>query len=126
HRCDRGAQPPSNQRHRAGPVPHVRPAERGRPRPRRRGADQGPGPRQDGQRANPDWIDAMFANCQMGGQDMGFPDVCLTPTPPIVTPMPYPNIAMGPTAVGAVYNILMTAMPAHNMGTTIPMTNGDN
>jgi len=68
----------------------------------------------------------MFANCQMGGQDMGFPDVCLTPTPPVVTPLPYPNIAMGPTAVGFVPNILMSAMPAHNMSTSIPLTNGDN
>jgi hypothetical protein len=68
----------------------------------------------------------MFANCQMGGQDMGFPDVCLTPTPPTVTPLPYPNIAMGPTAVGAAYNVLISAMPAHNMGTSVPLTNGDN
>src|SRR5690242_17242250 len=68
----------------------------------------------------------MFANCQMGGQDMGFPDVCLTPTPPVVTPLPYPNIAMGPTAVGFVPNILISAMPAHNMSTSIPLTNGDN
>jgi len=29
-------------------------------------------------------------------------------------------------AVGAVYKILITAMPVHNMSTTIPMTNGDN
>jgi hypothetical protein len=68
----------------------------------------------------------MFANSQGGGQDMGFPDVCLTPTPPVVTPIPYPNVAMGPTATGAAYKILLTAMPAHNMGTSIPMTNGDN
>lgn len=68
----------------------------------------------------------MFANSQGGGQDMGFPDVCLTPTPPIVTPIPYPNIAMGPTATGAVYTVLISAMPAHNMGTQAPMTNGDN
>jgi hypothetical protein len=68
----------------------------------------------------------MFANCQMGGQDFGFPDVCLTPTPPTVTPIPYPNVAMGPNAVGAVYNVLISAAPAHNMGTSIPLTNGDN
>ena len=37
----------------------------------------------------------MFANCQMGGQDMGFPDVCLTPSPVGPVPIPYPNIAMG-------------------------------
>ncbi len=68
----------------------------------------------------------MFGNSQGGGQDMGFPDVCLTPTPPTVTPMPYPNIAMGPTATGAAYNVLYGCMPAHNMGTSIPQTNGDN
>lgn len=66
----------------------------------------------------------MFANCQMAGQDFGFPDVCLTPPTP--APIPYPNIAMGPTAVGAVYNVLITAAPAHNMSTAIPLTNGDN
>ena len=68
----------------------------------------------------------MFANCQMGGQDLGFPDVCLTPTPPTATPIPYPNIAMGPAAVGAVYNVLISAAPAHTMSTAIPLTNGDN
>jgi hypothetical protein len=70
----------------------------------------------------------MFANCQMGGQDSGFPDVCLTPAPPAPAPVPipYPNIAMGPMAVGFVPNVLISAMPAHNMSTSIPMTNGDN
>lgn len=66
----------------------------------------------------------MFANCQMGGQDFGFPDVCLTP--PTSTPIPYPNIAMGPTAVGAAYNVLISGAPAHTMSTSIPLTNGDN
>jgi len=68
----------------------------------------------------------MFANSQGGGQDMGFPDVCLTPTPPIVTPIPYPNTAMGTMGVGFAAKILISAMPAHNMSTSIPMTNGDN
>ncbi|HEY4116936.1 MAG TPA: DUF4150 domain-containing protein [Byssovorax sp.] len=67
----------------------------------------------------------MFANTQMMGTDMGFPDVCLTPTPAPV-PVPYPNVAMGPMAVPAAYNILFMCAPAHNMGTTVPMTNGDN
>ena len=31
----------------------------------------------------------MFANTQMMGMDMGFPDVCLTP--PVPAPVPYPN-----------------------------------
>ncbi len=68
----------------------------------------------------------MFANSQMMGMDTAFPDVCLTPTPAGPVPIPYPNIAMGPTAVPNVPNILFMGTPAHNMGTTIPMTNGDN
>ena len=67
----------------------------------------------------------MFANTQMMGTDMAFPDVCLTPTP-VPTPIPYPNIAMGPMGVPAAYNILFMAAPAHNMSTTVPLTNGDN
>lgn len=67
----------------------------------------------------------MFANTQMMGTDLGFPDVCLTPTPAPV-PIPYPNIAMGPMGVPAAYNVLFQCTPAHNMSTTIPMTNGDN
>ena len=67
----------------------------------------------------------MFANTQMMGMDLGFPDVCLTPTPAPV-PIPYPNIAMGPMAIPNVPTVLMSCMPAHNMGTMIPMTNGDN
>ena len=68
----------------------------------------------------------MFANTQMMGTDMGFPDVCLTPTPAGPIPIPYPNIAMGPTAIPNCPTILIMGMPAHNLGTTIPMTNGDN
>jgi hypothetical protein len=69
----------------------------------------------------------MFANTQMMGMDMGFPDVCLTPAPPAPPiPIPYPNIAMGPTAIPNCPTILIMGMPAHNLATTIPMTNGDN
>jgi hypothetical protein len=67
----------------------------------------------------------MFANTQMMGMDFAFPDVCLTPMP-APTPIPYPNMAMSPMAVGAAYNVLWGCTPAHNMMTTIPMTNGDN
>ena len=66
----------------------------------------------------------MFANTQMMGIDMGFPDVCLTP--PVPVPVPYPNIAAGPMGVPAVYNVLFMCAPVHNMGTSIVMTNGDN
>ena len=68
----------------------------------------------------------MFANTQMMGVDTGFPDVCNTPTPAGPVPIPYPNITAGPMAVGAVYKILFMCAPAHNMATSIPMTNGDN
>jgi len=61
----------------------------------------------------------------MMGTDIGFPDVCLTPTPAPV-PIPYPNIAMGPMGVPAQYNVLFMCAPAHNMATTVPLTNGDN
>ncbi|WP_437561935.1 DUF4150 domain-containing protein [Sorangium sp. So ce542] len=67
----------------------------------------------------------MFANSQMMGVDLGLPDVCLTPTPAPV-PVPYPNVAAGPMGVPAVYNVLFMAAPAHNLATTIPLTNGDN
>ena len=68
----------------------------------------------------------MFANTQMMGMDMGFPDVCLTPVGPAAAPIPYPNIAMGPMGVPAAYNVLFMSTPAHNLSTMIPMTNGDN
>jgi hypothetical protein len=70
----------------------------------------------------------MFANCQMMGTDMGFPDVCLTPAPPepAPIPIPYPYIALGPMAVPNCQTVLIMVTQAHNMGTTIPMTNGDN
>ncbi len=68
----------------------------------------------------------MFANAQKMGTDLAFPDVCLTPTPAGPVPVPYPNIATGTMAIPNVLNILFDATPAHNMATTIPLTNGDN
>jgi Domain of unknown function (DUF4150) len=68
----------------------------------------------------------MFANTQMMGMDMAFPDVCLTPAGPVMVPIPYPNIAMGPTAIPNQVVVLIMAMPAHNLGTITPLTNGDN
>ncbi len=67
----------------------------------------------------------MFANCQLMGMDLGFPDVCLTPTP-TPTPIPYPNFALGITSIPVAFNILFMGMPAHNMATVTPLTNGDN
>ena len=68
----------------------------------------------------------MFGNSQMMGMDTGFPDVCLTPTPAGPVPIPYPNITAGPMGVPAAYTVMFMCTPAHNMGTVIPMTNGDN
>lgn len=68
----------------------------------------------------------MFQNTQMISMDFAFPDVCLTPTPAGPVPIPYPNIGLRPTAVGFSPFVFSSFMPAHNMGTTMPMTNGDN
>jgi len=70
----------------------------------------------------------MFANTQMMGVNMGFPDVCLTPAPPAPAPvpLPYPNVAVGPMGVPAAYKVLFMCAPAHNMSTSIPQSNGDN
>ncbi|MCZ7684358.1 MAG: DUF4150 domain-containing protein [Sandaracinaceae bacterium] len=69
----------------------------------------------------------MFANTQMGGMDTGLPDVCLTPAAVgIPVPIPYPNIANGPMGVPAAYHVLISCAPAHNLGTSVPLTNGDN
>ncbi len=70
----------------------------------------------------------MFANTQMMGMGMAFPDVCLTPAPPAPSPIPipYPNIWMLPTTVGFLPNILVLACPLHTLAASAPMTNGDN
>lgn len=69
----------------------------------------------------------MFANTQLGGLDTGIPDVCLTPAAAgIPVPIPYPNLANGPMGVPAAYTVLISGAPAHNLGTSVPLTNGDN
>ncbi len=67
----------------------------------------------------------MFANAQMGGMDLGFPDVILTPSPVGPIPVPAPNVAEGPIKVPAAYNILTGGTPAHNLMTMSPITEGD-
>ena len=70
----------------------------------------------------------MFANCQLGGLNFGFPDTCLTPAGPAVVPIPYPNLATGLTAnpATACRKIYLSCMPAHNLRTQVPMSMGDN
>ena len=71
----------------------------------------------------------MFANCSLAGMNNSMPDVCLTPVPspagPVPTPIPYPNIAQLPMAIPSQFKVLIMMMPAHNLGTSIPMSNGD-
>lgn len=62
------------------------------------------------------------------GQDMAMPDVCKTPAPPApFIPVPYPNIAMRVLAVPPTCDMkhLIMFMPAHHIGTTLPLSNGD-
>ncbi|MFK7991866.1 MAG: DUF4150 domain-containing protein [Sandaracinaceae bacterium] len=68
----------------------------------------------------------MFSNTQMMGVDVGFPDVCLTPTPAGPVPIPYPNVAPGPTAVPSQVKVMHMFTPAHNLATVAPLSNGDN
>jgi hypothetical protein len=69
----------------------------------------------------------MFANTNMGGMSLGFPDVCKTPTPVGPVPLPYPNISTGATGnpATAAMTVLCLCMPVHNQMTMTLMSNGD-
>ncbi len=68
----------------------------------------------------------MFACSQMGGTDLGFPDVCKTPSPPSgVIPIPYPNTSPGPTAAPPAVKVFFGGTPAHNMTTKGTASVGD-
>ena len=64
------------------------------------------------------------------GINMAGPDVCLTPIPssvgPVPTPMRCSDIAVTATAIPSAVNVLALAMANHNMMTITPMSNGDN
>ena len=60
------------------------------------------------------------------GVTIAFPDVCKTPAPPApFVPIPYPNIAQLPMAMPPCFKVLIMAMPAHNLTTITPISNGD-
>ncbi|MDQ0573002.1 hypothetical protein QFZ42_004836 [Variovorax paradoxus] len=63
----------------------------------------------------------MQADCQLGGVDIGVPDVCKSPA----APLPWPNFAFGPTAIPSQGKVLYKCTPAHNMATVIPFSVGD-
>ena len=65
----------------------------------------------------------MFANALMGGLNLGFPDVCLTP--PTAIPVPYPNISFGPLGFPPSPNVMWACTPAHHLMTTPMLSIGD-
>ena len=67
----------------------------------------------------------MFANTQMMGTDIGFPDVCLTPAAPSPIPIPYPNLGQVANASGTVSKVVIANMEAVVESSTIPQSQGD-
>ena len=70
----------------------------------------------------------MFQNTMAGGMNLGFPDVCLTPTPVGPIPIPYPNISTGATTNPATTALtgLCDGMPSLNQMSMGLISNGDN
>ena len=71
----------------------------------------------------------MFMLTMGAGMNLGFPDVCITPIPtpvgPVPTPLPYPDINMSVVSAPAAYNVLVDCMPAINQMSKGLMSNGD-
>jgi hypothetical protein len=71
----------------------------------------------------------MFVNTMMGGQSVGAPDVCKTPTPPVgqPVPIPYPNTATGATTnpATAAPTVLVVGMPSITQISKGTVSNGD-
>ncbi len=65
----------------------------------------------------------MFANNQLGGFNLGFPDVCLTP--PVMAPVPYPNMSLGPLGFPPSFNVFWSCAPAHHLATKPLLSMGD-
>lgn len=71
----------------------------------------------------------MFANTQMGAMSMMMPDVCKVPSPPgPPVPTPFPNNAQSSMANPATASkkVIIANAPAHNLGTTVMLSMGDN
>jgi hypothetical protein len=57
--------------------------------------------------------------------DFAFPDVCINPLPPPPKPLPFPNLALGPTAIPSQLVVFTMMMPSHNLLTVKPISEGD-
>lgn len=70
----------------------------------------------------------MFQSTMGGGMALGFPDVCLTPTPAGPLPIPYPNMATGATTnpMTTALTVLTDAMPSLNQMSQTMISMGDN
>lgn len=67
----------------------------------------------------------VFACNMLPGQNLAFPDTCLTVVGPAVAPIPYPNLATATTAMPVMPQVIMAVAPAHTMMSSEPLTNGD-
>lgn len=67
----------------------------------------------------------LLASNTGAGMNMGFPDVCNTPSPTGTVPIPYPNIANNAQASPFSNCVRICSMNALNMSSKIPSTMGD-
>jgi len=70
----------------------------------------------------------MFQSTMGGGMSLGFPDVCMTPTPVGPIPIPYPNMATGATSnpLTTALTVLTDCMPSLNQMSQTMISMGDN
>lgn len=59
------------------------------------------------------------------GMSFGFPDVVNTVVGPATVPVPYPNFAQNATATGFAMTVYVGMVNALNVGSSMPMTQGD-
>ena len=67
----------------------------------------------------------MYGNSSQGGTNQATVDVCNTPSASGVTPITYTNTSQGASGTGFATSVFYCGMPAHNMATSVPTSNGD-
>ncbi|MBU2549712.1 MAG: DUF4150 domain-containing protein [Proteobacteria bacterium] len=69
----------------------------------------------------------MFGLTMSGGQCLGLPDVCKTPTPGGPVPVPYPNMSTAAAADPSTADTktIVVGTPALNLSSKIMLSNGD-